>query len=317
MANEHKEDEFEVVIEGDEPEEKDTASVEDEREVESDDSDHDDEQEESSAKSEEDDGEDENEREAIRQRRRDERARKKQMVKEREETLRRELAARDAAINEMRSKLDAIEKRNAGSELAQLENAKKQAAQAYQYFKDQIRLAGEAGNYAAQADAMEKMGQAQRRFEDLGRIETAYKQRQTQPQPLDQMVKDNAQSWMERNKWYDPHARDADSRIVMSLDQQLSEEGWDARTPQYWEELESRAKKYLPHRFNSGKTATKPKSVVTGSSRESGGSSGKQTFTLSKDRVQALKDAGIWDDPKSRSEAIKRYRDYDKQQKQG
>ena len=261
-----------------------------------------------------DDDDAENEREAIRERRRQERKHRKEAQREREDTLRRELAARDAVINELREKMDTFERRNNGSELAQIENAKKQSAQAYQFFKDQIRVAGEAGNHAAVADATEKMIQAQRRFDELNNVERAYKQRQSAPQPLDPRLANHAQEWMSKNKWYDPSAKDQDSEIAMRIDQRLAQEGWDPTTKEYWEELDSRVKKYLPHRANSGKVSSvKPKSVVTGGSRESSGATQQATYKLSSERVKALKDAGIWDDPKQRAEAIKRFKEYDKQ----
>lgn len=258
----------------------------------------------------------EDEREAIRARRREERKHRKQAQKEREDSLRRELQARDAIINEMRQRLDVVERRSTGSEQAQLENAKKQAAQAYNFFKDQIRVATEANNGAAVADATEKMILAQRKFDELTAYENAYKRQQAAPQPLDPRLANQAQEWMKRNSWYDPTARDQDSRIVMMLDQNLGQEGWDPTTPEYWSELDNRVKKYLPHRANQGKmTNTKPKSVVAGSGRESASSSSKvsSTYRLSAERVQALKEAGLWDDPKKRAEAVKRFRDYDKQ----
>ena len=260
---------------------------------------------------------DEDEREAIRERRRQERKHRKEAQREREDTLRRELAARDSIINEMRQKLEVIERRNTGSELAQIENGKRQAAQAYQFFKDQIRIAGEAGNHAAVADATEKMIQAQRKFDELQNVEQVFKQRQTAPQPLDPRLANHAKSWMERNKWYNPAGTDQDSEIAMRIDHRLAQEGWDPTTKEYWEELDARIKKYLPHRANRGKIEnTKPKAVVTGGERESSGSSSNQsTYKLSAERVQALKDAGMWDDPKQRAEAIKRFRDYDKQNK--
>lgn len=258
----------------------------------------------------------EDEREAIRERRRQERKHRKEAQREREDTLRRELASRDAIINELRSKVEVIERRNTGSEVAQLENGKKQAAQAYNFFKDQIRVAGEAGNHAAVADATEKMIQAQRRFDELSRVEQVFKQRQSAPQPLDPRLANHAQAWMERNSWYDPSGQDQDSEIAMRIDQRLAQEGWDPTTKEYWDELSARVKKYLPHRVNSGKIErNKPRSVVTGSGRESVGANSGATYKLSSERVQALKDAGIWDDPKQRAEAIKRFRDYDKQNK--
>ena len=259
---------------------------------------------------------DEDEREAIRERRRQERKHRKEAQREREDTLRRELASRDAIINELRSKVDVIERRNTGSELAQIENGKKQAAQAYQFFKDQIRIAGESGNHAAVADATEKMIQAQRKFDEFARVETVFKQRQAAPQPLDPRLANHAQAWMNKNSWYDPSGQDQDSEIAMRIDQRLAQEGWDPTTKEYWDELDSRVKKYLPHRTNQSRiVGAKPKSVVTGGSRESSSAAESKTYKLSSDRVQALKEAGMWDDPKKRAEAIKRFREYDKQNK--
>jgi len=261
------------------------------------------------------DGTDE-EREAIRERRRRERQHRKQAQREREETLRRELAARDSVINELRSKVEAIERRGSSSELAQLENDKKQTAQEYAYFKDQIRVATEAGNGALVADATEKMLQAQQRFTQLQAYEQTYRQRQAQPQPLDPRLVNHAQEWMKSNRWYNPAGQDQDSRVALTLDQQLAQEGWDPTTPQYWQELDARVKKYLPHRANSGKiSGTKPRSTVSGSGRDSSARSPDKSYRLSAERVQALKDAGIWDDPKQRAEAVKRFREYDKQSK--
>lgn len=264
-----------------------------------------------------DNASDDDEREAIRERRRQERKHRKEAQRERVDTLRRELASRDAIINELRSKVEVIERRNTGSEVAQIENGKKQAAQAYNFFKDQIRVAGEAGNHAAVADATEKMIQAQRRFDELSRVETVFKQRQAAPQPLDPRLANHAQSWMEKNSWYDPSGQDQDSEIAMRIDQRLAQEGWDPTTKEYWDELSARVKKYLPHRVSGGKVgAVKPRSVVTGG-RESGNPSAGKTYKLSSERVNALKEAGLWDDPKKRAEAIKRFRSYDKEHNNG
>lgn len=315
MANQ---EEIEIDIEtGEEVKAKVAEDHEDEREEEHED--QEDEREESSKKEDDeemDNASDDDEREAIRARRREERRHRKQAQKEREDTLRRELAARDAIINEMRQRLDVVERRGTGSELAQLDNAKKQAAQAYNFFKDQIRVATEANNGAAVADATEKMILAQRKIDELTQYEKAYKQKQSAPQPLDPRLANHAQDWMAKNSWYDPSARDQDSRVTLMLDQSLAQEGWDPTTPEYWKELDSRVKKYLPHRANQGKmTSTKPKSVVAGAGRESTSSSTKasNTYRLSAERVSALKEAGLWDDPKKRAEAIKRFREYDKQ----
>jgi hypothetical protein len=115
---------------------------------------------------------------------------------------------------------------------------------------------------------------------------------------------------MERNKWYDPNGGDADSRRALEIDRELAREGWVPTTPQYWEELESRVKKNLPHRGKTNYNSSK--SVVTGSGRESAPSGNGGTYKLSSERVAALKDSGMWDDPKQRAEAVKRFKEYDR-----
>ena len=47
----------------------------------------------------------------------------------------------------------------------------------------------------------------------------------------------------------------------------------------------------------------------------SGSPVAKNTMTLSRERVQALKDAGMWDDPTKRAKAIRRYADFDRNNK--
>lgn len=258
----------------------------------------------------EDDGEDD-ERAQIRERRRQERQERKRRAHEREETLRRELSSSKSQIEELRSKLDAIERRNSDSDIAQVSVAKEDAARAYNHFKEQVRVGTETNNGAMVAEATEKMMLARQRFNELVNVEKAYAQRRSAPPALDPRVLNNAQTWAEKNKWYDPRGKDPDSRIVLTLDQSLADDGYNPTTAEYWEELDARIKKYLPHRASRATVQPKPKSVVPGGGRES--RAGKPSvFRLSSERVQALKDAGKWDDPIERNKMIKQYRDYDR-----
>ena len=139
-----------------------------------------------------------------------------------------------------------------------------------------------------------------------------------QPQQLDPSLKQHAQSWMSKNTWYDPQGRDADSRVALTIDRTLAEEGWDPRQPEFWQELSSRLKTYLPHRFakQPASQREKPRSITGGSGRDSGGGSGGFQFKLSPERVAAMKDAGIWDDPVARDKMIKKYAEFDKSSKE-
>jgi len=260
----------------------------------------------------------EEEREEIRKRRREERQRKKQRQQEREESLRREIAARDSIINEMNQRLSIVERKSTGSEMAQLDAKIKEASDASSWFKDQIAVASAEGNHRAVAEATEKLLLARQEAERLTNIKSAYSQQQQRPQTLDPRIKKYGEEFMSEHRWLDLNGRDMDSKIALNIDQNLTQSGWDPRTPQYWEEYRSQLKRYLPHRYNSASVSTEGKresrkSVVTGSGRESTSGASKGEYNLSPDRVQALKDAGAWDNPERRAKMIKAYREYDKQ----
>lgn len=263
-------------------------------------------------------GETEEEAEARRERNRARRAENKARRKDYIETLRREIAARDELLQQQEQRLAAIERRSHGADLAAVDNELKKTADAYNYFKMQHAEAVTQSNGQLAAEAQEKMMLAAQRANQLAAIKKAATQ-QPQTQPLDPRLKAHAEGWMERNQWYDPSGGDMDSRVALTIDQQMAAEGWNPTTSQYWEELDSRLKKYLPHKYNSGynsnqRNSGKPRGApVAGSGREAS-NSGSGGYKLSSERVQALKDAGIWDDPKQRAEAVKRFQEYDKQQ---
>jgi hypothetical protein len=119
---------------------------------------------------------------------------------------------------------------------------------------------------------------------------------------------------MARNDWYDPNGKDTDSKIAVKVDEELVEEGWDPTSEDYWDELDTRLQRYLPHRYGkqqSQGTTRRPRSVV-GSGRESSPASRPGEFRLSSERVKAIKDAGKWEDQTERQKMIRRYAEYDR-----
>lgn len=258
------------------------------------------------------------EAEARRERNRQRRAESKARRKEHIEGLHRELAARDAIINELNQRMSVVERKSTGSEMAQLEAAEREAKGYYDHFKVLHGQAVEQANGAQAAEAMEKMMLARNRMDQINNIKQAMTQARPQTPPLDPRLQANATSWMERNKWFDINGKDEDSRLTMALDQMVRDAGYAPETPQYWEELDSRIKKHLPHRANSGYNAPRNmeqrggRPPVAGSGRETGGSKG---YVLSAERIQAMKEAGIWDDPKARADMIRRYQETDKEQR--
>lgn len=263
------------------------------------------------------------EAEARRQRNRERRLANKERRKEHIESLKRELAARDRAIAEMNQRLAVVERKSTGSEMAQLDHYEREAKQFYEHFKQvNAKAVAEADGVLA-TEAQEKMFAARQRMEQIANIKKAMQtpqQQQTAP-TLDPRMVGNANRWMQDNSWYDPTGRDMDSSMVRTIDNGLAEEGFDPSTSEYWDELNSRVKKYLPHRANlrhnsatGDSTPRRSSPVAAGGVAASAGKSGGE-YTLSPDRVQALKDAGMWDDPVKRAAMIKRYMAQDKEQR--
>jgi hypothetical protein len=157
---------------------------------------------------------------------------------------------------------------------------------------------------------------ARREYEALDNVikKATAPQRERTIRAPDPQLQRHANNWMQNNQWYDPNGKDPDSKVALTIDQAMAEEGWNPKTPQYWEELDNRLQKYLPHRY-TGDTDEKPirnsrpRNVVTSSGRESSSSSaiGKNQFALTRDQVQAMKDAGMWDDADKRAKMIRRY----------
>ena len=162
------------------------------------------------------------------------------------------------------------------------------------------------------AEAKQRLAQAQHYKKQ--QLEAAKAPKQNVPNPVSHEVQQNATTWLKKNNWFDPQARDTDSRIAKVVDQELASEGWDPADPEYWDELDSRLSSRLPHRYTAkgGQKRVTP----TASGRAPAVAGNKPgTITLSRERVQAIKDAGAWDDVAKRNKMIRAYAQYDRQNK--
>jgi len=256
-------------------------------------------------------------REAKRQKRRSRKEYHKQVQLEKDTRL--QMLQRQN--QELMERLSVVERKTQGSEMARLDKAIEDQESRILFAKQKIKEATETGNGDLLASAQEMWFDARRNAETLANL----KKRAVAPAPKqaiqapDPMVQRLASNWMSDNSWYDPSGRDPDSKIALTVDQQMAEDGWSPDSVEYWEELDNRLQKYLPHRYNgdSGEEVRRPikrRSVVTSTGRESL-PSGKNTFTLTPDQVKAMKDAGFWDDPEKRSSMIKRYAQEARQQR--
>jgi hypothetical protein len=217
--------------------------------------------------------------------------------------------------DEYAKRLSDLERKTQYSEIAQIDKQIEDENLRLEYAKMKISEAAASGDGDAMVQAQEMMYDSREKLGRLAGVKNHYSKPQTQQsQPqLDPRMQRHATVWIERNSWYKPDLGDTDSRIAKSVDEELVSEGWDPTQADYWDELDNRLQKYLPHRYNASaernSSERKPRNVVASSGREASASFGgsNRTFTLSPQQVNAIKEAGMWENIESRNRMIRRY----------
>ena len=267
-----------------------------------------------------DDGETEDEREKIREARREERKLKKELQKQREASAKHKISALERRNEDLARRLAAVENTAASYQFAQIDKSLEDEATRVEYAKMKMVQAAQAGDVNAQMEYLEQLTDAKQRLQQVQhykkeQLDAAKSPKQNVPNPTTTEVQQNATKWLKKNSWFDPQARDTDSRIAKVVDQELAADGWDPSDSEYWEELDSRLSSRLPHRYTA-KGGSSRRANPTASSRVSNaGASKPGTITLSKARVDAIKDAGAWDDTDKRNKMIRAYAQYDRENK--
>lgn len=262
-------------------------------------------------------------REAIRVARREERRLKKQIHREKASQSNHLISALKKQNQDLAGRLANLETRTSGAELARVDKVIDDTGVQIEYAKMKMREAVTNQDGDAVVKAQELMYESQRKLEALKNIkENATKQMSSPKQNInmpDPQVQRHAADWMSRNIWYDPQGKDMDSEIAQSLDKKLTAEGFDPAAEEYWEELDDRLARYLPQHYSSAgtkpRTPGRPRSIVTGSGRESVPAGRANEFRLSPERVTAMKEAGAWDDPTRKAAMVKRFVDFDRKNK--
>jgi hypothetical protein len=266
-----------------------------------------------------DNQDDDAEREKIREARREERRLKKQLHREKSKeasSLINMLKKQNEVLN---NRLAAVEKKTSGAELARVDKAIEDAGVEVEYAKMKLTEAVSQNDGQGVTRAQELWYEAKRKLESLENVKQNATRQMTQPQAQniqvpDPMVQKMAADWMEDNAWYDPHGGNEESQIAQLIDKKLTDEGFDPASEDYWDELSDRMARYLPKQGQSTQKQ-KPRSVMTSSGRESTATTKSNEFRISPERVAAMKEAGAWDNPELRQKMIKRFADYDRQQK--
>lgn len=169
------------------------------------------------------DGETDEDREKIREARREERKLKKELSKQREISAKHKISSLERRNEELARRLAAVESAAASFQFAQVDKAIEDEATRVEYAKMKLLQASQAGNAEEQVEYLEQLQEAKLR---LGQMQ-AYKKQQVEqirrpkqnvPNEVSRAVQENAESWLSKNKWYDPQARDTDSRIAKVIE---------------------------------------------------------------------------------------------------
>lgn len=262
--------------------------------------------------------------EAVRAARRARRRAKKDLIRKTNEEKDMRLVQLQRESEELKRRLSEVENRTRRSDMVQVEKVIEDHQVRLEYAKMKLAEAAQSGDGQAMVEAQQMWRDAER---ELDRAQAHYERMKEQPARQqrpevnvpDIRVQNNAVTWMSRNSWYKPDSSDVDSKIAKQIDEALSSEGWDPTSPDYWDELDDRLQKYLPHRYNTNNNGNSsvrtPRNTVGSSGREASaafGGSNKNTFTLSPERVRAMKESGAWDNPERRRKMTEYYMQHDR-----
>ena len=220
-------------------------------------------------------------------------------------------------------RLEQLERSTKTEGLIRIDKHIEDAQTKLEYAKMKIAEATQNQDGEGMVQAQELMQQANDEIRQLGSMRHQADRELKQPQQNDEQdptVKRNAQEWMRRNSWYNPGGNDTDTRVAKKMDELMAAQGWDPTDADYWDELDSRLQKELPHRYNGNndedsRNVRRPRNVVGSSGREASaayGGSNRSQFVLSPDRVKAMKEAGAWDNPERKAKMIKQFIAYDR-----
>lgn len=257
------------------------------------------------------------EEESRRQAKREERQRRKQNQKFARDKTREEMQWLIQQNQVLQQRLEAIENQAISFQKGSLDQNYNQALGGVHAAEAALAKAIEIGDGARVPELLRQRDMALARAAEINRA----KQNVAAPAPqTNTAVSLKARQWAAENPWFNASSNDPDSQVAKAIDSSLVAEGLDPSTDRYWDELNSRIAKYLPHRFaeDDDEDYTEPRKAgrrgpPVGGSREM--APGKTQVYLTPERVNALKEAGVWDDPVRRKEMLKRFAEWDRQNK--
>jgi len=260
----------------------------------------------------------------LRAAKRNRRRAKKDLIRKTNQEKDARLTALQRENEEFKRRLSHLEQNTKSEQITRIDKNIEDAQVRLEYAKMKLSEATQNGDGEAMVQAQMLWQSAQDETRNLQALRHRADQELRKPSDLnvpDPEIQRNAAQWMRRNKWYNPAATDADSRVAKKVDELMVTQGWNPSDPDYWDELDSRLQKELPHRYNDSndnetRDVRRPRNVVGSAGREASaayGGSNRTQFVLSPDRVKAMKEVGAWDNPERKARMIQNFINFDRQ----
>jgi len=258
-----------------------------------------------------------------REQRRADRKRRKESQRFARDRTREELQSLHQQNQLLQQRLAQLETQSLQAQKGSLDQNYQQALGGVQYAEQQLAKAIEIGDGARVPELLRHRDQALARAAEINRtrqqISAPAPSAPAQDPQMQALVARRAADWASDNDWFNPNGNDPDSMIAKAVDASLVNEGFDPTTKRYWSELDKRLAERLPHRFaedgemsyNGEESRPARRGPPVGGGRDM--SPGKKKVFLSEARVNAIKEAGAWDDPQRRDAMIRRFQEWDRQ----
>jgi hypothetical protein len=263
---------------------------------------------------------------------------RRQRAKEAKERDKLELQILRDTVSRQNASIEAIRRDTTVNRVTELDNRLATALAEVQQFEniEAAAITAKNGQDAVQAKRLAEAAR-QRAWGAHNEKEALVKQAQTPAATTIKPYADKAVNFLKDKPWYNPNTTSAtdleDTMVVEALDKVLSKQ-MDPNDPLYWSTLENKVRTKLPHRFESQtddsgeddsndepqtrqQAAPRRKGPPTGGSSRTQSGRGPQEIRLPKEMVEAMKEAGHWDNPKVRARVAQRYIDGLRQNRNG
>lgn len=244
----------------------------------------------------------------------------------------------------MKTELDEVKQSNSRTNDANIDAQISEAQRYHEQAKTSHAQAVKDGDGVAAAEALDVMFEAR---EALNQLKTAKanprtdsdkksvdKTDTTSRPKVDPHVMRRFESWNSENDWFDPTLRDKYSRIAFHIDNAVKAEGFDPRTDEYWDELNSRLREnrmlsaaglfeddageedeYEDRKENKmrDREPNRRPNPPTDRTPQHKNNGGKKKIVVSKMRADAMREMGLEPGTPQWNKMAKKYAGWDKQ----